>query len=53
LQGARPQFVVADKAPSVVPVPHFGVLLEPQLCAWSSTASQCQYVRGPPLSLAV
>jgi hypothetical protein len=53
LQGARAQFVVADKAPTVVQVPQFSVLLEPQVRAWSSTASHCQYVRGPPLSLAV
>lgn len=53
LQGARAQFVVAQDAPSLVPAPQFGVLLEPQLCQWSSTVSHCQYVRGPPLSLAV
>ena len=53
LHGARGQFVIADEAPTVVPVPQFGVLLEPQVCAWISTASHRQYVRGPPLSLAV
>ena len=53
LQGARAQFVVTDKAPTVVPVPQFAVLLEPQGCTWSSIASLCQYVRGPPLSVAV
>jgi len=48
VQGARTQFVVADKAPTVVPVPQFTVLVEPQDCEWTSTASNCQYVRGPP-----
>jgi hypothetical protein len=53
LLGARAHFIIADEAPTVVPVPQFGVLLEPPVCAWSSTTSLCQYVRGPPLSLAV
>jgi hypothetical protein len=51
LQGARAQFVVAESAPTVVPAPQFGFLLDPQLCEWISTASRCQYVRGPPLSV--
>jgi len=53
VQGARTQFVVADDAPVVVPVPQFEILLEAQVCAWSSVASHCQYVRGPPPSLIV
>jgi len=53
LQGARAHYVVADEAPAVVPVPQFAVLVDPQVCAWISTASHCQYVRGPPLSLAL
>jgi len=51
-QGARTQFVVADDTPTVVPTPQFGVLLEPQVCQWRSTASTCQHVRGPPLPIA-
>jgi hypothetical protein len=53
LQGARTQFVVAEHAPTVVPAPQFGVLLEPQVCVWKSTTSPCQHVRGPPLASAV
>jgi len=53
VQGARTQFVVADKAPTVVPVPQFAVRLEPQVCEWISTASNCPYVRGPPPSLSL
>src|SRR5512140_2547089 len=51
--GARAQFVVSENPPAVVPAAQFGVLLEPQICDWSSAASRCQYVRGPPLSLDV
>src|ERR1041384_1976782 len=53
VHGARTQFVVADDAPVVVPVPQFEILLEAQVCAWGSVASHCQYVRGPPPSLIV
>jgi len=53
IHGARTQFLAAEDAPIVVPAPQFGVLPVPQLCQWKSAASFCQYVRGPPLSLAV
>jgi len=53
VQGARTQFIAAEGASVVALALQFGVLLEPQLCEWSSATSLCQYVRGPPLPLAV
>lgn len=53
LQGARTHFVVADDTPTVLPIPQFAVLLEPQVCEWRSTASTCRHVRGPPRSVSL